>query len=614
MGERKVAWMSTKFPLELPAAFDMEVVCPESAGAAAALKGQSGALCEAAGRMGWCDDLCSYTRMGLALAAEGGGGLPRPDVLLCCDNICSNMLQWYQEMARLLSVPLLTLDIPYQDGPAVSDETVRYIQGQLEDIIHALEELTGKPWREDVFSAVCRRANDTAQAWQEVMDTALLERPVLGNLELFDYMPLLVTGRCRQETAPKLRCLAQELRARPPRSGPMPRRIFFEGTPCWPALSTLVEELDRLGLLVVAVMLLWPKKWGAKVPGSLVGIILATVVSTVLGLEELATVGDIPRTLLLEDRLSLSGLSLDMVSGLISPIVTIAALAMIESLLCGASASRMKGETFHADRELIAQGVGNMLLPFFGGVPATAAIARTSVAIKSGEETRLTSVFHSLFLLASMFLLGGVMARLPLAALAGVLMVTAWRMNEWSGIRYLFRHRFKSGISQYLLTMAATVVFDLTVAILIGVVYSALLYMAKSSRIQVSISAVELEKLRRSGEALTGLERLGVAYVTGSLSFGAAAEFTAAMAQGPDFDCLILSLRGMASIDVSGAQAVLELVESRKARGQSTVFCGVCDGVRSYFDRAGVTEAAGGDKAFYWSADRAILDLAATRV
>lgn len=368
-----------------------------------------------------------------------------------------------------------------------------------------------------------------------------------------------------------------------------------------------------MGLLVVAVMLLWPKKWGAKVPGSLVGIILATVVSTVLGLEDLATVGDIPRTLLLEDRLSLSGLSLDMVSGLISPIVTIAALAMIESLLCGASASRMKGETFHADRELIAQGVGNMLLPFFGGVPATAAIARTSVAIKSGEETRLTSIFHSLFLLASMFLLGGVMARLPLAALAGVLMVTAWRMNEWSGIRYLFRNRFKSGISQYLLTMAATVVFDLTVAILIGVVYSALLYMAKSSRIQVSISAVELEKLRRGGEALTGLERLGVAYITGSLSFGAAAEFTAAMAQGPDFDCLILSLRGMASIDVSGAQAVLELVESRKARGQSTVFCGVCDGVRSYFDRAGVTEAAGGDKAFYWSADRAILDLAAVR-
>ena len=134
---------------------------------------------------------------------------------------------------------------------------------------------------------------------------------------------------------------------------------------------------------------------------------------------------------------------------------------MIESLLCGASAARMKSESFHADQELIAQGVGNILLPFFGGVPATAAIARTSVAIKSGQQTRLTSVFHSVFLLASMFLLGGVMARLPLSALAGVLMVTAWRMNDWAGIRYIFAHRFKSAISQFLVTMLATVVFDL---------------------------------------------------------------------------------------------------------------------------------------------------------
>ena len=192
-----------------------------------------------------------------------------------------------------------------------------------------------------------------------------------------------------------------------------------------------------IGLLVAAVMLVWPKKWGARVPGSLVGIVLATAVAAAAGMDSLAVVGDIPRTLLLADRLHLSGLSLSMAEDLISPIVTIAALGMIESLLCGASAARMKGEPFNADQELIAQGVGNILLPLFGGVPATAAIARTSVAVKSGQQTRLTSVFHSLFLLASMFLLGGVMARLPLAALAGVLMVTAWRMNDWAGIRYI---------------------------------------------------------------------------------------------------------------------------------------------------------------------------------
>ena len=166
-----------------------------------------------------------------------------------------------------------------------------------------------------------------------------------------------------------------------------------------------------IGLLVVLVMVFWPKKWGARVPGSLVGIILATIVATVAGMDQLAVVGDIPKTLLLADRLSLGGLSFTMLENLLSPIVTIAALGMIESLLCGASASRMKGEAFNADQELIAQGVGNILLPLFGGVPATAAIARTSVAVKSGQQTRLTSVFHSLFLLASMFLPAALGAR-----------------------------------------------------------------------------------------------------------------------------------------------------------------------------------------------------------
>lgn len=363
-----------------------------------------------------------------------------------------------------------------------------------------------------------------------------------------------------------------------------------------------------MGLLVVVVMLVWPKKWGAKVPGSLVGIILATIVSIAAGMDGLAVVGDIPRTLMLEDRLQLSGLSFSMVEDLLSPIVTIAALGMIESLLCGASASRMKNEPFNADQELIAQGVGNILLPLFGGVPATAAIARTSVAVKSGQRTRLTSVFHSLFLLASMFLLGGVMARLPLSALAGVLMVTAWRMNDWSGIRYIFSHKFKSGISQYLVTMVATVVFDLTVAIILGVLYSAILYMAKSSHIRISFSAIDTNKLRSVDGKPPILETAGVAYITGPLFFGAVDEFNHRMAEMPAYDHVILSMRGMPSVDVSGAQTLLELCQSLLAQGKTIACCGMSEPVREYFDRAGIT-ALLGENAYFWSADRAILDL-----
>ena len=313
-----------------------------------------------------------------------------------------------------------------------------------------------------------------------------------------------------------------------------------------------------IGLLVVAVMVVWPKKWGARVPGSLVGIIAAAIVAGVFHMDSLATVGDIPRTLLLADRLDLSSLSFSMVKDLLSPIVTIAALGMIESLLCGASASRMKGEEFNADQELIAQGVGNILL--------------------------------------------------PLSALAGVLMVTAWRMNDWAGIRYVFRHKFKSGISQFLLTMIATVVFDLTVAILLGVVYSAILYMAKSSQIRVSFSAIDTNKLRAIDGKPPILESAGVAYVTGALFFGAVDEFNHRMAEMPAYDHVILSMRGMPSVDVSGAQAMLELCQTLLAQGKTVACCGMSENVRRYFDRAGITEVLG-ESAYFWSADQAILDL-----
>ncbi len=366
-----------------------------------------------------------------------------------------------------------------------------------------------------------------------------------------------------------------------------------------------------IGVFVVLIMILWPKKWASKVPGSLISIITATILATVLGFDEIALVGDIPKTLFMEDRLQLSAFNFKMLSDLLSPIITIAALGMIESLLCGASAARMTSEKFDADRELVAQGIGNILIPFFGGVPATAAIARTSVAIKSGEQTRLTSVFHSVFLLLSMFVLGGVMAKLPISALAGVLMVTAWRMNEWSGIKYIFSHKFKSAISQFLITMVATVVFDLTTAILIGVIYSAILYVASSGHLNVEFSSVDVERLpsQSYGE---GIQRAVVAYITGSVFFGAVDSLHNSFENMPECEHLILSMRGVPNIDVSGAQEVLLLCRSCHENGKTVVFCGVCPEVRRYLDRAGVTEVVG-EAAFYWSADKALSDLFASQ-
>ena len=189
-----------------------------------------------------------------------------------------------------------------------------------------------------------------------------------------------------------------------------------------------------------------------------------------------------------------------------------------------------------------------------------------------------------------------------------IFVYAAWRMNDWAGIRYVFRHKFKSGISQFLLTMIATVVFDLTVAILLGVVYSAILYMAKSSQIRVSFSAIDTNKLRAIDGKPPILESAGVAYVTGALFFGAVDEFNHRMAEMPAYDHVILSMRGMPSVDVSGAQAILELCQSLLAQGKTVACCGMSETVRRYFDRAGITEVLG-ESAYFWSADRAILDL-----
>lgn len=364
-------------------------------------------------------------------------------------------------------------------------------------------------------------------------------------------------------------------------------------------------ETTILGILVVVLMILWPKKWNAKVPGSLVGIIVATIVSVVFSMD-VATVGEIPKSLLLSDRLNFADIEWAKITHYISPAISIAALGMIESLLCGASASRMKNEKFYADQELLAQGIGNIIIPFFGGVPATAAIARTSVAIKSGCQTRLTGAFAAVGLLLSMFLLGPVMAKLPLSALAGVLMVTAWRMNEWESIHYFFGKGFKRAVSKFLITMIATVVFDLTIAIMIGIVYSAVLFIFNAAGLKVDFSKVENAKY--SGEE--NVEKLHknttVMYITGPVFFANITKLSEAVKTIDDScDILICSMRGVPAIDISGTQYIMELCEDCLKINRKVVFCGMNENVKSMLIRAGVEELIGQD-GFQWSVDKVL--------
>jgi SulP family sulfate permease len=293
------------------------------------------------------------------------------------------------------------------------------------------------------------------------------------------------------------------------------------------------------------------------------------------------------------------------------PAVSIAALGLIESLLCGASAGRMKNEKLNAGQELIAQGIGNIILPFFGGVPATAAIARTSVAISSGAQTRLTSIFHAIALLLSMFALGGVMSAIPLSALAGVLIVTAWRMNEWHVIKDIFDKKLKSSILKFLITMASTVIFDLTIAIIIGVFFSIVMFVIKVSDMQINISDIDPNKLNDKTQYNDNHRRACVVYITGPLYFGTANRLEEKLSGFDDKDLLIFSMRGVPLADISGVKVLQDLCVRLSQQDKAVYFTCIQPAVMEMFERCGMKEYIGEDK-FFWSTDKVLSKLGKT--
>lgn len=362
-----------------------------------------------------------------------------------------------------------------------------------------------------------------------------------------------------------------------------------------------------IGTFVIVIMIIWPKKWQSVFPSSLASLIFVLILNSLFRWD-VAVVGEIPRTLLPETRLSLHAIHLSTLTGLIAPAASIAALGMIESLLCGASAGNMKGEPLNADRELIAQGIGNMIIPFFGGVPATAAIARTSVAIKAGQRTRITGILHAVGLLLSMFLLSGIMSQIPMSALAGVLMMTAWRMNDWHIIKFIFKKQLKGACTAFLVTLLCTVIFDLSIAILAGVGISCVLFIVKcGGNVEVEIS--DVDPLRLEQHHLNYSEHhktIRVVYITGSLFFGSINPLiTKLNAIEQDVDAIILSARGVPAVDTSACTSLLAFCENAKEQGVTICFAGVHDSVKQDLERRGIIDCVGIEH-FYWSAADAL--------
>lgn len=375
-------------------------------------------------------------------------------------------------------------------------------------------------------------------------------------------------------------------------------------TPNWFAVGVTV--------LAMGVMLLWPRlHFVQRVPGSLAAIVLATLAVVIAGWD-VPVIGAIPRTILLDQRLSLTDIPWATLPNLIVPAMSVAALGAIESLLCGAVAGNMTGTRLHNNVELAAQGIGNIVIPFFGGVPATAAIARTSVNVKSGAVTRVSSIVHGVALLLAALIFAGAIGRVPLAALAGVLMVTAWRMNEWHAIRFFFGKRLKHAMVAFTITLLATVLLDLTQAIVIGFGISTLIFVAQMSDLHISRRPVDVAHLTDAGHRFVHPETpLAVYYLSGPLFFAAARRLVEQVeTQDPADATLILSLRGVPLVDATGIEVLRELWQRQRKGGGDLLLAAVQPRVETLLERSGFVDTIGRERLF-WSADRAILSLGA---
>jgi sulfate permease, SulP family len=329
-------------------------------------------------------------------------------------------------------------------------------------------------------------------------------------------------------------------------------------------------QLASIGIvvLVVALMVTGPRL-RRSLPASLVAVAIATIVAEAAALD-IARIGSLPTALPLP---RLPDTSFGQISDLFGGAIAVALLASIESLLSARVADGMSDMRRHEpDRELFGQGIANVVSPLFGGMPATGAIARTAVNVRAGARTRLAAVVHALVLIAVVYFGGDFVAKIPLAALAGVLMVTAVRMIDVHNVRAVLRST-RSDALVLVLTATATIAFDLIVAVEIGIavaVVLALRHVARNSeadRETLALDAIATD----ADEARLLHEHIVVYRLDGALFFGAAQRFLTELTAISDVRVVVLRLSHIQVLDATGAQALGEIVEDLESRG-TTVF------------------------------------------
>jgi len=381
------------------------------------------------------------------------------------------------------------------------------------------------------------------------------------------------------------------------------------GTEPGPSTNAAVSAVQALGtatlagmfwpivlVLIVAAIMLGAPKIHPQLPGSIIGIIVATLVAQLAGLD-VARIGALPGAL---PAPSLPSIDPAMIAALAGPAVTIAALAAIESLLSARVAASISDTgPYDADRELVGQGLASLASGFFGGMPATGAIARTAVNIRAGGRTRASAVVHALVLLGVVYFATGPVSQIPLAALSGVLMVTAFRMVSPSTLRSVLGST-RADTTVFIVTAIITVSFDLIQAVVIGIVVAAFFAL----RSLVNSSGVHREEI--PGPARDGDEQIAVFRLDGALFFGVADRVLERASAIRNVQVVIIRMSQLQILDATGAKVIADLVTALERRGITVLIKGIQERHLQLARRVGVLESLRHHKHLFGELDAAV--------
>lgn len=381
-----------------------------------------------------------------------------------------------------------------------------------------------------------------------------------------------------------------------------------EFVPKWGVLLSSLGQTHWLTLAVglgsIVIIQLTPRLTKV-IPGSLVAIVVMTILGYVLktycGITELVTIGDRYQISTSLPPLVAPELSWELVGRLISPAFTIALLGAIESLLSASVADGVIGERHRSNTELVAQGVANIIVPFVGGIPVTGAIARTMTNINNGGRSPIAGMTHAVVLLVTFLFLMPLMAYIPMAVLAGVLVVISYNMSGWRSVRASLRGP-KSDVAVLVVTFLLTVIFDLTIAIELGLLLAMLLFMQRmveSTRILVSRGELELHAAGDDGhqgksERLTLPEGVEVYEIEGPFFFGIANRFeevTSVTQAAPPVR--ILRMRSVPFMDSTAVRNLGILVATSQRSGTRLILSGVNERVHSTLRATGLADLIG---------------------